>query len=137
MENKTMLQKIRSVKLCLMAHPDNEPNSEFEDRISDLEEIEATQQVSDLGAVSGIFDYGFIEWIGKYHLKIIRVNGSTIWNSGSKYWRFNSIDEMTIQISKLKEVNKHIWFDIDELNNIINRSPMMISSELTVDKIKK
>ena len=40
MENKTMLQKIRSVKLCLMAHPDNEPNSEFEDRISDLEEIE-------------------------------------------------------------------------------------------------
>ena len=35
-----MLQKIRSVKLCLMAHPDNEPNSEFEDRISDLEEIE-------------------------------------------------------------------------------------------------
>ena len=40
MENKTMLQKIRSVKLCLMAHPDNEPNSEFQDRISDLEEIE-------------------------------------------------------------------------------------------------
>ena len=49
---------------------------------------------SDLGAVSGSFDYGFIEWIGKYHLKIIRVGGTTIWNSGSKYWKFDSIDEM-------------------------------------------
>ena len=38
MEN--ILSKIRSVKLCMMAHPDNEQDSEFEDRISDLEEIE-------------------------------------------------------------------------------------------------
>ena len=36
----TILEKIKSVKLCLMAHPDNEVDSEFEDRISDLEEIE-------------------------------------------------------------------------------------------------
>ena len=35
-----ILEKIKSVKLCLMAHPDNEQDSEFEDRISDLEEIE-------------------------------------------------------------------------------------------------
>ena len=35
-----ILNKIKSVKLCLMAHPDNEQDSEFEDRISDLEEIE-------------------------------------------------------------------------------------------------
>jgi hypothetical protein len=36
----TILEKIKSVKLCLMAHPDNEKDSEFADRISDLEEIE-------------------------------------------------------------------------------------------------
>lgn len=36
----TILEKIKSVKLCLMAHPDNEQDSEFSDRISDLEEIE-------------------------------------------------------------------------------------------------
>jgi len=35
-----ILNKIKSVKLCLMAHPDNEINSEFADRISGLEEIE-------------------------------------------------------------------------------------------------
>ena len=35
-----ILNKIKSVKLCLMAHPDNEIDSEFADRISDLEEIE-------------------------------------------------------------------------------------------------
>jgi len=35
-----IIQKTKSVKLCLMAHPDNEQDSEFEDRISDLEEIE-------------------------------------------------------------------------------------------------
>lgn len=40
MTNIEMLQKIRSVLLCLIAHPDNEENSEFQDRISDLEEIE-------------------------------------------------------------------------------------------------
>lgn len=38
MEN--FLNKIKSVKLCLMAHPDNKEHSEFADRISDLEEIE-------------------------------------------------------------------------------------------------
>jgi len=37
---KDFLKKIKSVKLCLMAHPDNQVNSEFADRISDLEEIE-------------------------------------------------------------------------------------------------
>lgn len=36
----TILEKIKSLKLCLMAHPDNEENSEFADRISDLEDIE-------------------------------------------------------------------------------------------------
>ena len=37
---KNFLNKIKSVKLCLMAHPDNQEHSEFADRISDLEEIE-------------------------------------------------------------------------------------------------
>jgi len=35
-----VLKKIKSIKLCLMAHPNNEVDSEFADRISDLEEIE-------------------------------------------------------------------------------------------------
>ena len=33
------LQKLKSVKLCLEAHPDNEPDSEFADRIDDLSEL--------------------------------------------------------------------------------------------------
>lgn len=40
MEKNEMLKKIQSVKLCLMAHPDNEPDSEFADRIDDLQDIE-------------------------------------------------------------------------------------------------
>jgi len=35
-----ILRKIKSVKLCMMAHPDYEKDSEFEDRILDLQEIE-------------------------------------------------------------------------------------------------
>ena len=38
---KHFLDKIKSVKLCLMAHPDNTEGSEFADRISDLASIEA------------------------------------------------------------------------------------------------
>ena len=33
------LKKLNSIKLCLMAHPDNEPDSEFADRINDCENI--------------------------------------------------------------------------------------------------
>lgn len=40
MNKETLLSKIRSVKLCMMAHPDNTEDSEFSDRISDLEKIE-------------------------------------------------------------------------------------------------
>jgi hypothetical protein len=35
-----VLKKIKSIKLCLMAHPNNEVDSEFADRITDLEEIQ-------------------------------------------------------------------------------------------------
>ena len=38
MEN--ILSKLRSVELCLSAHPDNEEHSEFADRISDLQELQ-------------------------------------------------------------------------------------------------
>ena len=41
-----ILNKIKSVKLCLMAHPDNQEDSEFEDRISDLIDIEHELQKS-------------------------------------------------------------------------------------------
>lgn len=43
--NKSELQKLKSVLLCLQAHPDNEPDSEFADRISDLEEIIEAKQM--------------------------------------------------------------------------------------------
>jgi predicted RNA-binding protein with EMAP domain len=39
-EKAEILRKLNSIKLCLMAHPDNEEDSEFADRISDVEEIE-------------------------------------------------------------------------------------------------
>lgn len=39
MEKLKRLNKLNSVLLCLMAHPDNEPDSEFADRIYDLEEL--------------------------------------------------------------------------------------------------
>lgn len=55
MKTQTLLkikQAISSTHLMLMAHPDNEENSEFEDRISDLEEslelIEAELPKGDL-----------------------------------------------------------------------------------------
>jgi len=40
MKNSEILQKIKSVKYCMIAHPDNIKDSEFEDRIEDLQEIE-------------------------------------------------------------------------------------------------
>jgi hypothetical protein len=40
MKNQRILKIIKSVKLTLMAHPENEPNSEFEDQIKSLEELE-------------------------------------------------------------------------------------------------
>jgi hypothetical protein len=35
-----LLSKTRSVILCLKAHPNYEPDSEFWDRVEDLEQIE-------------------------------------------------------------------------------------------------
>lgn len=43
----TQLQKLNSIRLCLSAHPDNEPNSEFADRISDLDELIQAQENAD------------------------------------------------------------------------------------------
>ena len=40
----TIKQKLRSIELCLSAHPDNEENSEFADRISDIEDIQKEVQ---------------------------------------------------------------------------------------------
>ena len=40
MEEKEAIGKLRSVELCMSAHPDNEKGSEFEDRIFDLQEMQ-------------------------------------------------------------------------------------------------
>ena len=39
MKRQEILKRLNSVNLCMMAHPDNQPNSEFADRIDDLIEI--------------------------------------------------------------------------------------------------
>lgn len=39
MDNEEMIKRVNSVILCLMAHPHNEPDSEFADRIDDLCEV--------------------------------------------------------------------------------------------------
>lgn len=44
----THLQKLKSIRLCLSAHPDNEAGSEFEDRISDLDEMIRTMESVDI-----------------------------------------------------------------------------------------
>ncbi len=44
MTKEQISRKLNSIKLCLQAHPDNQPDSEFEDRIYDIEYIE--QQLS-------------------------------------------------------------------------------------------
>lgn len=44
----THLQKLKSIRLCLSAHPDNEPGSEFEDRIDDLDEMIRTMESVDI-----------------------------------------------------------------------------------------
>lgn len=44
----THLQKLKSIQLCLSAHPDNEAGSEFEDRIDDLDEMIRTMESVDI-----------------------------------------------------------------------------------------
>jgi len=39
MNDKEILKRVKSLLLCLMAHPDNQPDSEFVDRINDLIDI--------------------------------------------------------------------------------------------------
>ena len=53
-ETKEIIRKLQSVRLCLMAHPDNEKGSEFEDRINDLEEIERKLLNTEQDAKAGI-----------------------------------------------------------------------------------
>lgn len=82
MKTKEMLQKIKSLKLCLMAHPDYEYGSEFEDRVSDLQEIEEflskqnalkKYDEDDMRAVAESFDkdwQSFDKWLINYNLPI-------------------------------------------------------------------
>lgn len=62
-----ILAKLRSVELCLSAHPDNEEHSEFADRISDLQELQ--KEVEDLiewkKSAMNIFSQIDLQAIGK------------------------------------------------------------------------
>lgn len=71
MTKEEILTRINSVKLCLMAHPDNVADSEFADRISDLEEIE--KELSGM-----ITEKSIIEVV-----KAIRKKGEEAWNQKS------------------------------------------------------
>tara|TARA_R110000782_G_scaffold240324_1_gene326771 strand:+ start:254 stop:571 length:318 start_codon:yes stop_codon:yes gene_type:complete len=39
MKDNKIIEKLNRAILCLMVHPDNEPNSEFQDVLSDLTEV--------------------------------------------------------------------------------------------------
>ena len=45
MENLEIVRKLKSVELCLSAHPDFETGSEFEDRVLDLQEIQKALKI--------------------------------------------------------------------------------------------
>lgn len=64
MEKKRMIQIIRSVKGTLMAHPDNEDNSEFADRISSLKELEQALSMSGVVERSEQLK-AFLTWLEK------------------------------------------------------------------------
>lgn len=55
MNTTEILKKIQSVRLCMMAHPDNTEGSEFEDRISDLKSIREALEQSPIDSVSSNF----------------------------------------------------------------------------------
>lgn len=40
MTTEEIIEKLIRIKMCIMVHPDNTEDSEFEDRIIDLEDIE-------------------------------------------------------------------------------------------------
>jgi hypothetical protein len=62
-----ILSKLRSIELCLSAHPDNEEHSEFSDRISDLQTLQ--KEVNDLvewkKSAMNIFSQIDLQAIGK------------------------------------------------------------------------
>ena len=45
MKNLEIIRKLKSVELCLTAHPDFETGSEFEDRVLDLQEIQQVLKI--------------------------------------------------------------------------------------------
>ena len=56
-KKEEILKALQGIKLCLMAHPDNEENSEFEIRINQIEEIEES-----IPKYADEFACAFAEW---------------------------------------------------------------------------
>jgi|SRR6185503_3047829 len=78
MTKEEKLQKLNSLWLCLSTHPDNEPDSEFADRISDLEELIEYEKSENLNEE-------LLEWLkesyksisfGREPIKISKYGGS-------------------------------------------------------------
>ena len=63
-KKEEILKALHSIKLCLMAHPDNEENSEFEIRINQIQEIEES-----IPKYADEFACAFAEWKDKLNSK--------------------------------------------------------------------
>jgi hypothetical protein len=100
MKKEEMLRNIQSVKLCMMAHPDNTEGSEFEDRIDDLDEIEQKlqKQVNDastsddkalnLAGVNNCLPFG--EWLfDNAKPACLRGNKTKLWQLNDKTITWN------------------------------------------------
>lgn len=74
MNKKDILKRLDSTIGCFMAHPDNEPNSEFADRIDDLLEIKQTLTISTISNRKKLLIDFRNWWYGNRH------TGNTITN---------------------------------------------------------
>ena len=76
MRTKEILKALHGIKLCLMAHPDNEENSEFEIRINQIEEIEES-----IPKYADEQTCAFAEWIIESKYKLISIKKGIIYSN--------------------------------------------------------
>jgi len=71
METKEIKRKLSMVINCLMAHPDNEPNSEFADRIDDLIELKEVLNLPVVGvSLLTNKNLNFESWVNNHFKKV-------------------------------------------------------------------
>lgn len=80
-KKEEILKALQGIKLCLMAHPDNEENSEFEIRINQIEEIEES-----IPKYADEFACAFAEFIAENYVPILQ-------HQKLQYWQKNYQDK--------------------------------------------